>query len=129
MALVGEATEATFEQEVERSSVPVLVSFWAPWCKPCKVVAPALNQIALAYAGRARVMRVNTDENEALAVRFGIRGLPTVVVFSNGGIVGSAMGVRPVQEYARFVDRALAADRDAAREPLPSLPVSVTDIG
>jgi thioredoxin 1 len=106
--LVGEANEESFEAEVERSPVPVLVDFWAPWCRPCRIVAPALDWIAARFAGRARVVRVNTDVNRRLAERFNIRGLPTVMVFCNGQVRNSAMGVRPPAEYVRYLERAVA---------------------
>lgn len=106
--LVGEANDENFEDEVERSPVPVLVDFWAPWCRPCRIVAAALERIASRFAGRARVLRVNTDVNRRLAERFNIRGLPTVMVFCNGQVRNSAMGVRPPAEYVRYLERLVA---------------------
>jgi len=85
-----------------RSPLPVLVDFWAPWCRPCRIVASSLDWIASSFAERAKVVRVNTDLNRRLAERFKIRGLPTVKVFSDGKVHSSAMGVRPPEEYARY---------------------------
>jgi len=107
--LIAEVTDQSFEAHVEASPLPVLVEFWTPWCKPCQVVAPSLEQIAREYAGRAKVVRVNADQNRKLALRFGIRGLPTIMVFAAGQVRSSAMGVRPIEEYIRFLELALAA--------------------
>jgi thioredoxin 1 len=109
MVLIGEATDESFEREVLQSAVPVLVDFWAPWCRPCRVVAVALEWLAAAFSGRARVVRVNTDLNRRLAERFNIRGLPTVMVFVRGQVQNSAMGVRPPEEYVRYLQQAFAA--------------------
>lgn len=116
MALVTEATIDTFEEEVEKSVLPVLVDFWAPWCQPCRLLIPALDQISSAYAGRVKVVRVNTDANQELAVRFGIRGLPTVVLFVGGEIRDHAIGVRPKEEYIRYLERALRSHSQPAEE-------------
>ncbi len=108
MSLIGEATDETFEREVLQSTLPVLVDFWAPWCRPCRVVAVALEWIAAAFAGQAKVVRVNTDLNRQLAERFNIRGLPTIMVFVKGQVQNSAMGVRPPEEYVRYLQQAFA---------------------
>ena len=105
---IDEATDETFEREVLKSPLPVLLDFWAPWCRPCRVVAVALDWIAAAFAGRAKVVRVNTDLNRRLAERFNIRGLPTIMVFVNGQVQNSAMGVRPPEEYVRYLQQAFA---------------------
>lgn len=104
--LVSEVTDDTFQAEVVRSAVPVLVDFWAPWCRPCRIVTPALEWIASSFAGRAKVVRVNTDRNRVLADRFKIRGLPTIMVFAKGQVQSSAMGVRPPEEYVRSLEHA-----------------------
>jgi thioredoxin 1 len=108
MGRVTEADQATFFSEVERSPLPVLVDFWAPWCRPCRLVTPALHQIAEAYHGKAKVVQVNADLNQELTSRFGITGLPTVLLFANGQVRASAMGVRPKEEYIRYIETVLA---------------------
>jgi thioredoxin len=103
-----DATDQTFEDEVVRSTLPVLVDFWAPWCSPCEAVARLLDAISEEYAGQVKIVRVNTDDNAELARRYDVQGLPTVVVFAGGRALASAIGVRPKEEYARFLHRALA---------------------
>ena len=100
-------TDATFAAEVELSPVPVLVDAWAPWCGPCKVLAPVLDELASDFAGRVRVAKLNVDENPATAARFGIRGIPTLLVLRAGREVDRIVGVLPKTEIARRLDRAL----------------------
>jgi thioredoxin 1 len=107
MSKIIEANEDTFEREVEKSALPVLVDFWAPWCGPCRMVAPSMDQIADEYAGKAKVVKINTDNNGKLASRFGIRGIPTVMLFEKGEVRKVAMGVRPKEEYMRYLNRIL----------------------
>jgi len=90
-----EATDFNFEDEVMKSDVPVLVDFWAPWCGPCKTVAPILNEIAHEYMGKLKVVKLNTDENENIAYRFGIKSIPTIGVFNNGHVVDGVIGAVP----------------------------------
>jgi thioredoxin 1 len=87
--------ESNFEQEVLNSDVPVLVDFWAPWCGPCRLIAPIVEEIAEEMAGRAKVVKVNTDENPNLAMKYGIRAIPTIMVFKNGRVVDTRVGVQP----------------------------------
>jgi thioredoxin 1 len=88
-------TDATFETEVLNSTVPVLVDFWAPWCGPCRMIAPVVEQVAKTYAGRARVAKVNVDENPMIAQRFQILSIPTLMVFKNGKPVKRQVGANP----------------------------------
>ncbi len=98
---------ADFEAEVLKSDIPVLVDFWAPWCGPCKLLTPIMETLAVEYAGRAKITKVNVDDNQELAGRFGIRGIPTVMVFKGGKQVASLVGVRPKEEIAQAIDAAL----------------------
>lgn len=90
-----EFTDANFKTEVLESSLPVLVDFWAPWCHPCRMLAPTIDQIATEYDGRVRVGKVNTDENSKVAIQYNIEGLPTLLVFKNGQVVDSIVGAQP----------------------------------
>jgi thioredoxin 1 len=90
-----EATEATFDTEVLGSEKPVLVDFWAEWCGPCHMVAPILHQIAEERAGELRLVKVNIDEQPAIAQRYGIMSIPTMVLFKGGEPVAGAVGARP----------------------------------
>lgn len=88
-------TEQNFESEVLQSDKPVLVDFWATWCGPCRMLAPVIAELAEEYEGRARVGKVNVDEQQALAVRYRVSSIPTVIVFKNGEPVASSVGARP----------------------------------
>ncbi len=101
-------TDATFAAEVEASPVPVLVDAWAPWCGPCRMIAPVVDQLAVELAGRARVAKLNVDENPLTANRFGLRSIPTLLVFKGGEEVDRIVGVQPKAEIARRLERAIA---------------------
>jgi thioredoxin 2 len=101
-------TDATFAAEVERSPMPVLVDAWAPWCGPCRTIAPVVDQLAAELAGRARVAKLNVDENPATASRLNVRSIPMLLVFKGGREVDRIVGVQPKTEIARRVERAIA---------------------
>lgn len=87
--------EGNFEEEVINSSVPVLVDFWAVWCGPCSMIAPVVDEIAQEMKGKVKVGKVNVDESPALAGRYGIRAIPTLLIFKNGKVVDQIIGVQP----------------------------------
>ena len=100
-------TDAAFEKTVLQSNVPVIVDFWAPWCTPCKMVAPILDKIAKEYAGKLVVAKVNTDENSENALKYNVQGIPTMLFVSNGKIVHKQVGALPEPNIRMVVDQFL----------------------
>lgn len=96
-------TKATFEQEVLLAKIPVLVDFWAPWCGPCRMLTPALEELARELDGKAKVVKVNVDEEPELAAKYGIMSIPTVIAFKNGQAAGKTIGFRPKDEFRNMV--------------------------
>jgi thioredoxin 1 len=101
-------TEQNFDQEVLKSAQPILVDFWAEWCGPCKMIAPALEELADEYVGRARVGKVNIDEHQSLAAKYGVRAIPTLLVFKNGEVVEQMVGAKGKRELKVSLDRVTA---------------------
>lgn len=101
--------DATFEQEVLKSNIPVLVDFWAPWCAPCRAIAPVIEEIADAYAGKVKVGKVNVDEHQRYAAQFQITAIPTLLVFKNGKVVHQIVGAQPKQRIVDAIEAALKA--------------------
>lgn len=102
-----EFSEQNFEEEVLKSDKPVLVDFWATWCAPCRMMAPAVDAIAEAYAGRAKVGKLNVDENLTLTSQYGIRGIPTLLLFKSGQIQEQIAGAIPKEAISKLLDKHL----------------------
>ncbi|GBE30392.1 MAG TPA: thioredoxin [Bacteroidetes bacterium] len=107
MAQPMAVTDASFDQDVLKSDVPVLVDFWAPWCAPCRIVGPIVEEIAGNYEGKIKVGKVNTDENPNQAGSLGIRGIPTLIIFKDGKEADRVVGAVPKAQLTEFVERNL----------------------
>jgi thioredoxin 1 len=105
--VAAQVTDSTFKQEVLESAVPVLVDFWAPWCGPCRMVAPVVDEIAEQYAGQVKVVKVNTDENPSVASQYGIRSIPTLMIFKGGQRVDMVVGAVPKTTLANTLEKYL----------------------
>ncbi len=100
---VIEVTDATFDSEVLKSDLPVLVDFWAAWCGPCKMMAPVLDQVAAEVAGKAKVCKVNVDENPQSSAQYKIQSIPTMMLFKDGRVEATTVGARPKQELMQML--------------------------
>ncbi|KGO79881.1 MULTISPECIES: thioredoxin [Flavobacterium] len=105
--MAKEITDATFDEVVLKSDKPVLVDFWAAWCGPCRMVGPIIEEISSEYDGKAVVGKVDVDANQEFAAKYGVRNIPTVLVFQNGEVVGRQVGVAPKQTYTDAIDALL----------------------
>jgi len=104
---IKHVTDATFEREVIQSAIPVLVDYWAEWCGPCKMIGPALDNSAESHSGRLHIAKVNVDENPAVPSRYGIRGIPTLMLFKNGQVAATKVGALSKAQLAAFIDENL----------------------
>jgi thioredoxin 1 len=103
-ATIKHVTDATFDSEVLQSSLPVLVDYWAEWCGPCKMIAPALDESAANYSGRLGIAKLNIDANPSVPSRYHVRGIPTLMLFKNGEVVATKIGALSKSQLAAFID-------------------------
>ena len=100
-------TDDTFEAEVRNSTIPVVVDFWAEWCGPCKMIAPVLEELAVEYGEKLKVCKMDVDANPDTAPKYGIRGIPTLILFNNGELAGTKVGALSKSQLAEFIDSAM----------------------
>ena len=108
MAKPRDVTDTNFDQEVIKAAKPVLVDFWAPWCGPCRMVAPVVEELAEEYDGKVDFVKLNTDDNPTTAAKYGIRSIPTLLVFKDGEPVGQIVGFRPKSDLKKRLDAVVA---------------------
>ena len=108
--MAHEVTDARFETEVLKASEPVLVDFWAPWCGPCRMVGPIVEEIGRRYSGRIKVLKLNVDDNQETAMAYQVHSIPTLLIFHQGRVVDGVIGAVPAKELEKRLDEVLAAD-------------------
>jgi len=106
--LIKHITDTSFDADVLQSSQPVVVDFWAEWCGPCKMIAPILDEVAGAYEGKLQVTKMNVDENRDIPAKFGIRGIPTLMIFKDGQLAATKVGAMSKSQLTAFIDQQLA---------------------
>jgi thioredoxin 1 len=104
---VREISDTNFESDALKSDLPVLVDFWAPWCGPCRMVAPVVQELSEEYAGKMNFFKMNTDENPQVPTKFGIRSIPTLLIFKGGELKGTIVGYRPKSDLKKRIEEAL----------------------
>ena len=105
--LIKHVSDASFEVDVLQSSQPVLVDYWAEWCGPCKMIAPILDEVATGYEGKLQVAKMNVDENRDIPAKFGIRGIPTLMLFKDGQLAATKVGAMSKSQLTAFIDQQL----------------------
>jgi thioredoxin len=108
MGAISEISDSTFETEVLQSKTPVLIDFWAPWCGPCRAIAPLVEQLAGEYEGKLKVVKMNVDDNPQTPGRYGVRGIPNLIVFKDGKVHEQIVGAVPKARLAQAIDSAVA---------------------
>ena len=104
---VREIGDANFETDALKSDLPVLVDFWAPWCGPCRMVAPVVQELSEEYSGKMNFFKMNTDENPQVPTKYGIRSIPTLLIFKGGELKGTIVGYRPKSDLKKRIEEAL----------------------
>ena len=117
--LIKHISDASFEADVLQSAQPVLVDYWAEWCGPCKMIAPILDEVAKDYAGRLNVAKMNVDQNRDVPAKFGIRGIPTLMIFKDGQLAATKVGALSKAQLTAFIDASLYASRRGPHGPSP----------
>lgn len=107
--LIKHVTDTTFEADVLQASQPTLVDYWAEWCGPCKMIAPILDDVSAAYKGKLQIAKMNVDENRDIPAKFGIRGIPTLMLFKDGQLAATKVGALSKAQLIAFIDQQLAA--------------------
>ena len=107
MSQINTVTDADFQKDVLDSDIPVLVDFWADWCAPCKAIAPNLEQVAKEYEGKIKILKLNVDENPETPSQYGIRGIPTLIIFVGGEVKKTTSGMASKEQLMTFIDSAL----------------------
>ncbi len=106
--LIKHLSDASFQADVLKSATPVLVDYWAEWCGPCKMIAPILDEVAGTYQGKLQIAKMNVDENREVPAKFGIRGIPTLMLFKNGQLAATKVGAMSKAQLTAFIDQQLA---------------------
>ncbi|QDL54880.1 thioredoxin TrxA [Rhodoferax aquaticus] len=106
--LIKHVTDATFEVDVLQAAQPILVDYWAEWCGPCKMIAPILDEVSTAYEGKLLIAKMNVDENRDIPAKFGIRGIPTLMLFKDGQLAATKVGAMSKAQLTAFIDQQLA---------------------
>ncbi len=104
MSGIKQVSDTSFDQDVLKSDVPVLVDYWAEWCGPCRMIAPILEEVSRDYTGRVQVAKLNVDDSQSIAQRFGVRGIPTLMLFRNGAVIGTSVGALSKSQLTLFLD-------------------------
>jgi len=106
--LIKQVSDASFESDVLQSSLPVLVDYWAEWCGPCKMIAPILDEVSVAYEGKLQIAKMNVDDNRDIPAKFGIRGIPTLMLFKDGQLAATKVGALSKAQLIAFIDQQLS---------------------